>query len=169
MQAVLEYLPELAEVPDSAPPYDCAQHGTACQEPASPVPVRILPPEPRTATAGGGQACAGTMWPRQFAQAIVETLAGLRPFRQLAGWCTDQAQARIQALAPLLRTDRRPAIVRVLASQPAPDAAEVTVIATFGARTRAIAMRFEHRPARPAGPGLPGRPARWLCTVIESG
>src|SRR5579872_5235217 len=121
MQALLDQLPELAEVPDSAPPYDCAEHGIACQETAAPMPVRVFPPEPRTATAGSGEACAGTLWPRQFAQAIVETLAGLRPFRQLAGWCTDQAQARILALAPLLRTDRQPAIVRVLASQPTMD------------------------------------------------
>lgn len=181
--AVADRLPELAEVPDSAPPYDCGQHGITCQEaglasirsfapPSQATRVRTLPPEPRTATATavrGDQTCAGTMWPRQFAQAIIETLAGLRPARQLTGWCTDQAQARIQALVPLLRTDRRPVIVRVLAFQPASDVAEVTVIATFGARTRALAMRFEHRPSRPTGPGLPQRPARWLCTVIESG
>jgi hypothetical protein len=117
----------------------------------------------------GSGVCAGTIWPRQFAQAIVETLAGLRPFRQLTGWTTEQAQARIRVLGPLLRTDQRPAIIRVLASQPGADIAEVTVIAAFGARTRAIAMRFEHAAARPAGPGLAGRPARWLCTAIESG
>jgi hypothetical protein len=44
----------------------------------------------------------------------------------------------------------------------------VTVIAGFGPRARALAMRFEHLAARPSVPGLPPRPARWLCTDLET-
>jgi hypothetical protein len=169
--ALLEPLPQIAMVPDSAPPYDCALHGTACQEQTTvggpaPLPVPDRPAVPAVVTS---KDCAGTLWPRQFAQAIVETLAGLRPRRQLAGWSTEHVQERIQSIAPTLRTDHRPKVIRVLASQPATDVAEVTVVAMFGARARALAMRFEHQAARTAVPGRPSRPARWLCTAIEVG
>jgi hypothetical protein len=69
----------------------------------------------------------------------------------------------------LLRTDSGPKIRRILTSRPDSDVVEVTVIAGFGPRTRALAMRFEHLAARPSAPGLPPRPARWLCTDIETG
>jgi hypothetical protein len=45
----------------------------------------------------------------------------------------------------------------------------MTVVVSFGPRSRALAMRFEHVPARQPAPGLPARPARWLCTEIETG
>ena len=35
-------------------------------------------------------------------------------------------------------------------------------------RSRALAIRFEHVPARSPVPGRPARPARWLCTEIET-
>jgi len=162
-------IPQLIAVPDSAPPYDCALHGTGCQQPgelAGSAPVMTVLTAARPAVR---VACAGPAWPRQFALAVVETLAGVRPFRQLTGWSTEQALARIRSLTPLLRTDERPGIVRVLASQPAANVAEVTVVAQFGARARALAMRFEHVSSRPAAPGLPSRPARWLCTAVEAG
>jgi hypothetical protein len=172
--------PRLATVPDAAPPYDCEVHGTACQVPgehsaARPQPcwppVGLAPALPvlGAAGAGSGTSCGGAIWPRQFAQAIIETLAGIRPMRQILTWTTDRAHAHIHALAPLLRTDTAPRIQRILTSQPSPAVAEVTVIAGFGPRTRAVAMRFEHTTFRPTGPGLPGRQARWLCTDVETG
>jgi hypothetical protein len=166
----------LASVPDAAPPYDCEVHGTACQIPpaswyADPLDVAAMTP---VRPAGDSPAradthCAVGSWPRQFAQAIIETLAGTRPVRQIIQWSTERAQAHIRALGPLLRTDAGARIQRVLTSQPAPAVVEVTVIAGFGARTRAVAMRFEHVPERQAVPGLPSRPARWICTDIETG
>jgi hypothetical protein len=173
----------LIAVPDTAPPYDCDVHGTACQSPGGPVvpaagltaagftvPVAV-PARERAAqqTPGPLASCVGAAWPRQFAQAIAETLAGTRPIRQLVPWTTERSLTHIRSLCPLFRTDTGPRIQRVLSSSPSADVVEVTVIAGFGPRTRALAMRFEHIPARQPAPGLPARPARWLCTDIETG
>jgi hypothetical protein len=185
----------LIAVPDTAPPYDCDIHGTTCQSPGGGVPVTGhvtgvpapghvagVPapghvagvPAPGhvagvPASARGPLAsCAGAAWPRQFAQAIVETLAGTRPIRQLIPWTTERTQAHVRTLCPLFRTDSSPRIQRVLSSSPSAGVVEVTVIAGFGPRTRALAMRFEHLAARQPVPGLPGRPARWLCTEVET-
>jgi hypothetical protein len=100
---------------------------------------------------------------------IVEILAGSRPLRQTIGWTTDRVRAQIGDLAQLLASDQRPRLRRVVTSQPAASVVEMTVILSFGARSRALAMRFEHMPARQPAPGLPGRPARWLCTELETG
>jgi hypothetical protein len=118
---------------------------------------------------GALASCLGAAWPRQFAQAIVETLGGTRPIRQLVPWTTERSLTHIRALCPSFRTDGGPRIQRVLSSSPSADVVEVTVIAGFGPRTRALAMRFEHIAARQPAPGLPARPARWLCTDIETG
>jgi hypothetical protein len=45
----------------------------------------------------------------------------------------------------------------------------MTVVLSFGPRSRALALRLEQLPGRQPAPGLPGRPARWLCTEIEVG
>jgi hypothetical protein len=107
--------------------------------------------------------------PRQFAQVIVEILAGSRPLRQTVGWTTDRVRAQIGDLAQLLASGQRPRIRRVVMSQPVASVVEMTVVVSFGARSRALAMRFEHMPARQPVPGLPARPARWLCTELETG
>jgi hypothetical protein len=170
--------PRLAAVPEAGPPYDCEIHGTACQAPVArsyPDPLNVamaapvLPAPVGPARAGSSPACTVAVWPRQFAQAIVESLAGTRPLRQILPWITERAQVHVRSLVPLLRTDSRPRIQRILTSQPDSNVVEVTVIAGFGPRTRALALRFEHMAARPAAPGLPSRPARWLCTDIETG
>jgi hypothetical protein len=105
---------------------------------------------------------------RQFAQAIVETIAGTRPFRQVIPVTSERVQAQIRGLIQMLRTDGKPRIRRILASATSVDVVEVTVIASFGPRTRALAMRFEHLPARPCAPGLLPRRSRWLCTDLET-
>lgn len=133
------------------------------------VPGGTAAPRGDPTTPGPLASSVGAAWPRQFAQAIAETLAGVRPIRQLIPWTTERALARIQTLCPLFRTDSGPRIQRVLSSCPSADVAEVTVIAGFGPRTRALALRFEHIAARQPAPGLSGRPARWLCTDIETG
>ena len=186
----------LITVPAGWPPYDCESHGAACpvaraaalakpnvshQAPALAGPPRPtappLAPVQSTARPGSaGQGSAGqssavqaTALPRKFAQVIVEILAGSRPLRQTVGWTTDRVRAQIGDLTQVLASDQRPRIRRVVTSQPAASVVEMTVVVTFGARSRALAMRFEHMPARQPRPGLPARPARWLCTELETG
>jgi hypothetical protein len=168
-------------VPAGWPPYDCESHGAACpvaraaalakpnvshQAPALAGPPRPTPPPLAPVQSSAGQA---TALPRKFAQVIVEILAGSRPLRQTVGWTTDRVRAQIGDLTQVLASDQRPRIRRVVTSQPAASVVEMTVVVTFGARSRALAMRFEHMPARQPRPGLPARPARWLCTELETG
>ena len=176
----------LITVPAGWPPYDCETHGAACpvaraaaltkphishQAPPPAGPPRPTAPSlaPGQSTAGQGTAGQATALPRKFAQVIVEILAGSRPLRQTVGWTTDRVRAQIGDLTQVLASDQRPRIRRVVTSQPAASVVEMTVVVTFGARSRALAMRFEHMPARQPRPGLPARPARWLCTELETG
>jgi Family of unknown function (DUF6459) len=118
-----------------------------------PGPVRVADP------ADGGQA-----WPRQFAVLLAETLAGVRPVRQLL---------------PLFADGHRPHIARVLTARPAEDVIEMTLIVTVGPRTRALAVRLERtcpspppawseKLASPATRPRSAASARWLCTDIEA-
>jgi hypothetical protein len=100
---------------------------------------------------------------------IVEIMAGLRPQKQIIGLATDQARDQARRLAPLLASERRPGIRRIVTSRPTAGVVEMSVIVTIGPRSRALAMRLEHVAARPATPGRPARPDRWLCTAIETG
>ena len=181
----------LITVPAGWPPYDCETHGAACpvaraaaltkphishQAPAPAGPPRptappLAPDQSMAGQSSAGQSSAGqaTELPRKFAQVIVEILAGSRPLRQTVGWTTDRVRAQIGDLTQVLASDQRPRIRRVVTSQPAASVVEMTVVVTFGARSRALAMRFEHMPARQPRPGLPARPARWLCTELETG
>lgn len=130
--------------------------------------------------AGGGGAAAGgggyldqvpgpsAAWCGQFAQVLVEVLAGYRPAKQLARATTEQVRAQIALLSRAASEGPRPRIRRVMTSRPDAGVVELTTVVSFGARSRAVAMRFEHIPARPPSPGRPGRPARWLCTEIET-
>jgi len=178
----------LVKVPPTAPPYDCPVHGARCPAGADDVPgveeapaAPVVPAVPVLAAASPGAAVSrlsgragavadpGAARPRQLAVVIVEVLAGVRPDRQLMSLATDRVRARVGNLAPLLAADRRPRIARIVMSQPADRVVEMTVVVNFGARSRALAMRFEHAAARPAAPGWPARPARWLCTALEAG
>jgi hypothetical protein len=86
---------------------------------------------------------------------------------------------------PLFAGGQRPRLLRVIATRPARDVIEMTVIAGLGARTRALAVRLQRAdpaerppawltPADPVGQrqvsALSARPAgpRWLCTDIEA-
>ena len=137
-------------------------------------------PGPAAAAAGlaaaapglaGRTALVGTTaaWPRQFAQVMVEILAGVRSPRQIDPVTTDRVRAQIRRLGPVLAADRRPRIQRVMTSRPTAGVVEMTVVVSFGPRSRALAMRLEHVAARDAAPGRPARPARWLCTELETG
>jgi len=96
-------------------------------------------------------------------------MAGQRPPRQLVSVTTERARGQARRLAPLLASDRRPVIRRIVTSRPTARVVEMTVIVSIGPRSRALAMRLEHFAARPATPGRPGCPDRWLCTAIEAG
>jgi hypothetical protein len=107
-------------------------------------------------------------WPGQFAQVLVETLAGSRPPRQISSWATERARARIQRLGPMLAAGQRPQLRRVVAFRPASDVIEMTVVVSFGPRVRALAIRLEHSPPPRALGGYQPRKARWLCTEVEA-
>ena len=121
------------------------------------------------AGAGGALAGRANAWPRQFAQVLVEILAGARPSRQVIPWTTEPVRAQIDHLTHELGPDRRPRIQRVVTSRPTARVVEMTVVVSFGTRSKALAMRLEHVPARHPAPGRPARPPRWLCTQIEAG
>ena len=176
MPQTREALVRLVDIPDAAPPYDCETHGARCpaardQAGEDELAPRAAEPRPGPARTAGWPAGAGTnaAWPRQFAQVMVEILAGVRPARQIIPWTTDRVQAQIRHLGPVLAGDQRPRIRRVVTSRPAASVVEMTVVVSFGPRSRALAMRLEHVAARPGAPGLPTRPARWLCTELEAG
>jgi Family of unknown function (DUF6459) len=169
----------LVQVPGGWPPYDCETHGTAC--PMAP-PAQTAGAEassawaeaapPRAADAadpGPAVGASATVWPRRFAQAIVEVLAGTRPPKQLASHTTEPVRAQIGLLSRSLAAGQRPTIRRIVTTRPVARVVEMTVVLGFGPRSRALAMRLEYLPGRPATPGRPARPARWLCTAIETG
>ena len=124
-------------------------HGEEDQPGQEHRPDEDAPPRP-----GGPLRPADGAWPGQFAQVLVETLAGSRPPRQISSWATERARARIQRLGPMLAAGHRPQLRRVVAFRPASDVIEMTVVVSFGPRVRALAIRLEHSPP---GRALPGR------------
>jgi hypothetical protein len=133
-------------------------HGADRDQPGDDAPP---PPVERPAPADGA-------WSGQFAQVLVETLAGSRPPRQMSSWATEHARVRIQRLGPMLAAGQRPQLRRVVAFRPASDVIEMTVVVSFGTRVRALAVRLEHSPPHRALPGHQPRKARWLCTEVEA-
>lgn len=131
-------------------------------------------------------------WARQFARLLTEALSGARPARQILPWTSERARVQLRALMPLFGGGQRPRVLRVIATRPARDVIEMTVVAGLGARTRALAVRLERaeRPDRPTwlsqaggrqqpAPSAPPAQAagrgtaaatgtRWLCTDIEA-
>ena len=149
----------------------------------------------RTCAAPSGLGADGD-WARQFARLLTEALSGARPVRQILPCTSDRARVQLRALMPLFAGGKRPRLLRVIATRPALDVIEMTVIAGLGTRTRALAVRLQRadpaeRPAwlNPAGTASggqrqlsalstrtrsaqPGKAAaaspRWLCTDIEA-
>jgi len=138
-------------------------HGDGDQPGQEHRPGDDAPPRP-----GGPLRPADGAWPGQFAQVLVETLAGSRPPRQISSWATERARARIQRLGPMLAAGHRPQLRRVVAFRPASDVIEMTVVVSFGPRVRALAIRLEHSPPARALPGRQPGKARWLCTEVEA-
>jgi len=161
--------------PDVPPDTDLDGNGAATAAPSPPDLAGTAPPA--AAPAGGksdindsgadetGRAVPGPAgWPSQFAQALAETLAGSRPARQLAPWTTEQTRKRIQQLGPMLASEQRPKVRRVMTSAPAPNVLEMTAVVGFGPRVRVLALRLERQQARAYREGG----SRWCCTAIES-
>jgi len=99
---------------------------------------------------------------------ITEIMAGSRSPRQLAPWTTERVRNRITLLTQTLAPGQQPRIRRIVTSRPAARVVEMTVVLSYGPRSRALALRLEQVPGRRPAPGLPARPARWLCTEIEA-
>jgi hypothetical protein len=112
----------------------------------------------------------------RFARMLTEALAGARPAGQILPWTSKRARSQFLRLLRAFgsadpgttgraggspRGGRQPRIVRVVATRPARDAIEMSVIARFGERVRAFALRLE-RTAREDSPG------EWVCTDIEA-
>jgi Family of unknown function (DUF6459) len=188
----------LLELTDLGPPFDddptaarraaddtaAARHdASAARHDASGPGTAALAPRQNAAAAPGLD--ADGEWARRFARLLTEALSGARPVRQILPCTSERARIQLHALMPLFGGGQRPRLLRVIATRPARDVIEMTVIAGLGARTRALAVRLQRAdpaerpsawltPADPAGQrqvsGLPARPAapRWLCTDIEA-
>jgi len=106
-------------------------------------------------------------WVHRFAQASVEIVGGDRPASQLLRWTTGPVYADLHRRAILVARAGghqpgvgrvqpvRPHVESVHASFVSPKVAEATARVRYGARSRALALRFEKRADR------------WLCTAIE--
>ena len=106
-------------------------------------------------------------WSRRYAQAAVEIVGGDRPVSQLLRWTSPRVYDDLARRAHLVAraAGRRPGHDRVQAVRPqvlgvhtsfvAPDVAEVSAHVRYGERSRALAIRFEHRGDR------------WLCVALE--
>lgn len=138
---------QLMPIPELWPPLD--QAAPADQVP----PVGTDPSDVQQAAIDQGPAL-----PRQFAVLLAEVLAGVRPPRQLAPWLSKRGSLHVHQLMPLFKTGHQPRVLRVLATRPAPNVVEMTMIVAMGTRPRALAIRLEHA----------AQQDRWQCTDIES-
>jgi hypothetical protein len=188
----------LFALPEIGPPFDddpaasaSADAEEACSGGAA-APGRLPAARGPDATRPPAEAQADAEWARRFAGLLTEALSGARPARQILPWTSDRARVQFRALSPLFGGGQRPRVLRVIATRPARDVIEMTVVAGLGARTRAIAIRLERaepadRPTRltPAARGKQPQPSaltalaarrataaatapRWLCTEIEA-
>lgn len=145
---------KLLPVPDYWPPL-AADRATGALPGKSPGPLSAGLPQAEPPSAAPGRP-----WPRQFAVLLAETLAGVRPVRQVAPWLSEQGSAQLYRLLPSFAGGHRPRLQRVITTRPANDVIEMTMIVAFGPRTRALAVRLEQT----AHAGSP----RWRCTAIEA-
>jgi uncharacterized protein DUF6459 len=189
---------QLLKPPEIGPPFDddLARKAAADTAPSAAVPGNaasaVADGTDRRAGKGTGVPEAGPDgdWAGQFARLLTEALSGARPVRQILACTSERARIQLQALMPLFGGGQRPRLLRVIATRPARDVIEMTVIAGIGARTRALAVRLQRAdPAEPpawlnpteggkqrqvealstraARAGKAATP-RWLCTDIEA-
>ncbi len=103
----------------------------------------------------------------RYVQATVEIVGGDRPASQLVRWTSHHVYLDLQRRALLVARAGghapgvqrvqpvRPQVESVHTSVVSPGVAEATARVRYGARSRALALRFEYR----------GK--RWLCTAME--
>ena len=106
-------------------------------------------------------------WVHRFVQATVEIVGGDRPASQLLRWTSGPVYVDLQRRAVLVARAGghqpgvarvqpvRPQVVSVHTSIVSPAVAEASARVRYGARSRALALRFERRGDR------------WLCTALE--
>jgi hypothetical protein len=104
-------------------------------------------------------------WARRYAQAAVEIVGGDRPVTQLLRWTSREVYADLARRAHLVaRAGQgrqpgcpavRPQVMGIRTCVVTSGAAEVSAHVRYGARSRAVALRFEHRGGR------------WLCTALD--
>jgi hypothetical protein len=103
---------------------------------------------------------------------LTEALAGSRPPRQIVPWTSKRARSQFDRLLRGFRSGQeiatgQPRILRVVTTRPAVDVIEMSVVAGFGPRTRALALRLER--AEGERPGLHADASGgWVCTDIEA-
>jgi hypothetical protein len=112
-------------------------------------------------------------WPARFALMLAEALAGSRPARQILPWTSRRARSQFDRLLRGFgaggagNATGQPRVLRVRTTRPARDVIEMSVIAGFGPRTRALALRLVR--ATGEHPGAPGDASGgWVCTDIEA-
>jgi hypothetical protein len=143
------------------------------------LPRREAPPLPATGWSGTSTPIADVVpidprqrgrleqWVHRYVQATVEIVGGDRPATQLLRWTTRTVYADLHRRALLVARAGghtpgvqrvqpvRPHVVSVHTSFVSPDVAEATARVRYGARSRALALRFERNRDR------------WLCTAME--
>jgi hypothetical protein len=161
-------------------PVDQLPDGEASSIQLKHVPGHWPPPDDLMADLGfsplpGDRVDADQAFLRQFAAALAEGLAGVRPVRQLLPWLSSRAAGQFHRLLPVFAAGRQPRVLRVLSASPAADVIEMTLVIAIGPRTRALAVRLEHSVRRQDGanPQHPGARrdklgAHWICTAIEA-
>ncbi|WP_370249239.1 Rv3235 family protein [Nocardioides sp.] len=146
-----------------------------------PAPPATVRPAPAHRRSGDGSVTvlrerAVQDWARRYLQAVAEVIGGDRPVTQVARWTRREVYADLERRALLVAraAGHTPGVGRVQAVRPrvrsvhvllledptgVPRIAECSAHVQYGARSRAIAARFEHRRTA-AGP-------TWLCTALE--
>jgi Family of unknown function (DUF6459) len=106
-------------------------------------------------------------WAHRYVQAAVEIVGGDRPASQLLRWTSGAVYADLHRRAVLVARAGghqpgvrrvqpvRPHVVTVHTSLVSTTVAEASARIRYGARSRALALRFERRADR------------WICTAIE--
>ncbi|WP_051068662.1 Rv3235 family protein [Nocardioides sp. Iso805N] len=106
-------------------------------------------------------------WVSRFAQAAVEIVGGDRPVTQLLRWTSAGVYAELERRALLVARAGhhqpgqgrvqpvRPKVVSARSSFITPGVVEASIHIRYGARSRALAARFE------------ARHTRWVCTALE--
>jgi hypothetical protein len=122
---------------------------------------------------GEGTAGPAGDWPGRFAVMLTEALAGSRPPRQILPWTSRRARSQFDRLlrgfgaAGIGSATGQPRVLRVRTTRPAADVIEMSVIAGFGPRARALALRLERATGeRPDAPD--DASGGWVCTDIEA-